>query len=309
MAIVEESRLGPVGAPAPLDEPAPPKGTPRTEHKRSPLLLELGVIAFLGWIYDWLQDLAPLRRSLALSHARAILSFEQRLGLAPERALDHWLNNHHALAYLCSDFYDNAIFVVTLGLAAVLWWCRPDLYRPLRNDLVLANLVGFGVFWLYPVAPPRMLPGFIDVVEKVGGLGSWHNMLIHHADQLAAMPSMHLAWAAWCSLVVWRTAGRGRWRWPARIFAFAYPSATAWVVMATANHYLADVVAGLACLLFAVVVVEVCGRWTVTNGRGRKVRFPLGSSRVPAARHFRAEEAAGPPRRSPPPGGGCAPQG
>ena len=144
-----------------------------------------------------------------MRNGQGILSFEERLHIAPERYLDNWLTHHHVLAYVSSDFYDNAIFGVTLGLAAWIWWRRPDIYRPLRNELVLANLIGFTVFWLYPVAPPRMLPGFTDIVEKVGGLGSWHNTLISHADQLAAMPSMHLAWAVWCSLVVWRLASRG----------------------------------------------------------------------------------------------------
>jgi len=215
------------------------------------------VIAFLGWIYDWLQDLAPLREGLALRNGRALLSFERSIGLAPEKALDHWLDHHYVLAYISSDFYDNAIFGVTLGLAAWIWWRRPDIYRPLRNDLVLANAIGLAVFWLFPVAPPRMLSGFVDVVEKVGGLGSWHNTLISHADQLAAMPSMHLAWAVWCSLVVWRLASPGPWRVAGVVVGVAYPLATAWVVMATANHYLADVVAGTACTAVSVLVVEV----------------------------------------------------
>jgi PAP2 superfamily len=230
---------------------APPKA------RRSPLLLELAVIAFLGWIYDWLQNLAPVRLNLALRNGQGILSFEERLHISPERYLDNWLTHHYVLAYISSDFYDNAIFGVTLGLAVWIWWRRPDIYRPLRNELVLANLIGFAVFWLFPVAPPRMLPGFTDIVEKVGGLGSWHNALISHADQLAAMPSMHLAWAVWCSLVVWRLASEGVWRRAALIFGIAYPLSTAWVVMATANHYLMDVVAGTATTVVAVVVVEL----------------------------------------------------
>jgi hypothetical protein len=162
------------------------------------------------------------------------------------------------LAYIASDFYDNAIFGVTLGLAAWTWWRRPDIYRPLRNDLVLANLIGFVVFWLYPLAPPRMLPGFVDVVEKVGGLGSWHNLLIAHADQLAAMPSMHLAWAVWCSLVVWRLVpARRAWRGAAGAFGVLYPLSTALVVLATANHYTLDVLAGTAATAISVVAVEV----------------------------------------------------
>jgi hypothetical protein len=244
-----------------VDQPTPSADGPATagavaQAKRSPLPLELGVIAFLGWIYDWLQNLAPLRRGLAFSNARALLSFEERLGIAPERSLDHWLNHHYLLAYVSSDFYDNAIFGVTLGLAAWIWWRRPDIYRPLRNDLVLTNVIGFAVFWLYPVAPPRMLPGFVDVVAHVGGLGSWHKTLIDSADQFAAMPSMHLAWALWCSLVVWRLSGRGRWRWAVGFLAIAYPLSTAFVVMATANHYLLDAVAGVACFAVSTLIVE-----------------------------------------------------
>ena len=93
-------------------------GGPRHPGKRSPIVIELAVIAFLGWIYDWLQSLAPLRVNLAFKHARAVLSFERRLGIAPEHALNHWLAHQHVLAYIASDFYDNAIFGVTLGLAA-----------------------------------------------------------------------------------------------------------------------------------------------------------------------------------------------
>jgi hypothetical protein len=262
MAVVED-RGGGAGhlVPAPLgDAPAPPAlpAGPAPGARRSPLVLELAVIAFLGWIYDWLQNLAPLRTDLALRHARAVLSLEERLHIAPEHYLDHWLAHEHVLAYIASDFYDNAIFGVTLGLAAWIWWRRPDIYRPLRNDLVLANLIGFAVFWQYPLAPPRMLPRFVDVVETVGGLGSWHSTLINHADQLAAMPSMHLAWAVWCSLVVWRLAApRRAWRGAAAAFGVLYPLSTAFVVLATANHYTLDVLAGVATLAISVAAVEL----------------------------------------------------
>jgi uncharacterized membrane protein YdcZ (DUF606 family) len=105
-----------------------------------------------------------------------------------------------------------------------------------------------------------MLPGFIDVVAKVGGLGSWHNLLISHADQLAAMPSMHLAWAVWCSLVVWRLVPpRRAWRWAAGLLGVLYLLTTALVVLATANHYTLDVLAGTAATIISVVVVEVVG--------------------------------------------------
>ncbi len=98
--------------------------------KRSRIAVELAWLLFLVFIYDWLQDLAPLRRTLAFVNARALLSFEISAGLDPERALDHWLAHQHVLAFVLSTFYSNGIFVVTFAFAAYLWWARPDLYRP-----------------------------------------------------------------------------------------------------------------------------------------------------------------------------------
>lgn len=260
--------------------------------RRSPLLVELALVAFLGWLYDWLQDLAPLRRQLAIAHGQAVLSFETRLGISPERAMDHWLANQHVLAYIASDFYDNAIFVVTFCFAAWTWWRRPDIYRPLRNTLVLANLIGFTVFWVYPVAPPRMLPGFIDVIERVGGLGSWHNELIRHADQLAAMPSMHLAWAVWCSLVAWRLGGHGWKRVAGRAFAVAYPVVTTFAVLATGNHYVMDVLAGMGCTALSALAADAWARhrrerggrgYSSAGGEGGGVRsVSFAPKKVPA---------------------------
>lgn len=238
--------------------PAPTLGTGL--RSRSPLLAELAVVAFLVWIYDWLQNLAPLRKGLALRHAVALLSFEQRHGLAVEKPLDHWLVGHPLLAEVASNFYDNAIFVVTLGLVAWAWWSRPDLYRPLRNYLVVANLVGFAVFWAYPLAPPRMLAGFVDVVGKYPGIGGWHNELVSHADQLAAMPSLHMAWAVWSALVVWRLWGQGPARRAVAWLAALYPLVTAWDVLATGNHFLLDVAAGLGTTVVSVAAVEAFGR-------------------------------------------------
>lgn len=61
------------------------------------------------------------------------------------------------------------------------------------------------------------------------------------ANQFAAMPSLHLAWAAWCAATVFALT-RHRWL---RILAVCYPVLTAVVVLGTANHYLLDGLAGV----------------------------------------------------------------
>ncbi len=49
----------------------PPAAASSPVSRRSPLLIELAVIAFLGWIYDWLQNLAPVRVDLALRNGES----------------------------------------------------------------------------------------------------------------------------------------------------------------------------------------------------------------------------------------------
>lgn len=209
------------------------------------------MIVFLAWVYDSVANLAPLREKLALAHGRDILSLEQSLHIAPEAALNRWLVANHTFGTLLSYYYDNAHFIVTLGLLSWLWWRRADIYRPLRSSLVAINVIGLIVFWRYPVAPPRMLSGFTDVIASSHTFGSWHTgSLAADANQFAAMPSLHIAWAAWCTLVLWRLSPR---RW-LRTLAVLYPCVTAFAVVATGNHYALDLLGGLLTFAFALAL-------------------------------------------------------
>jgi membrane-associated phospholipid phosphatase len=115
------------------------------------------------------------------------------------------------------------------------------------------NVFAFIVFWRFPVAPPRMLPGFTDVVASSHAFGSWHTgALASEANQLAAMPSLHMAWAAWCTLTIWRISKR---RW-LRVLAVIYPCVTAVAVLSTGNHYVLDLVGGLALMALSTLVAD-----------------------------------------------------
>lgn len=222
---------------------------------RSPLWVEVLVIAWLCWLYDMLTNLAPTRRAIALSHAAGVLSLERTLGLDPELSLNHWLAGHHSLALALSDYYDNAHFVVTLGLLGLLWWRRADIYPFLRNSLVIANLIGFVVFWLWPMAPPRLLPGtgFTDVVAATHAFGSWHTgSLAADADQYAAMPSLHIAWAFWCVVVIWYLTPR----WWLRALGLLHVGITTFVVLGTGNHFVMDVIAGALTAVLSLAIAE-----------------------------------------------------
>ena len=74
---------------------------------------------------------------------------------------------------------------------------------------------------------------------------SWHTgALASQANQLAAMPSLHIAWAVWCTLALWQISAR---TW-VRCLAVLYPCMTALAVLATGNHFVLDLAGGLAAI-------------------------------------------------------------
>jgi hypothetical protein len=217
---------------------------------RPNILGEALIVAWLAWIYDLLSNYAPLRAHEAIANAWGIWHVEATLGIDPELILNRWLSHHYALGQIASYYYDNAHFVVTFGLLGYLYLRRAELYRPLRSALALVNVIAFIVFWFYPLAPPRMLTslGFYDVVGHSDTFGQWHSgALAGAADQFAAMPSLHVAWALWCGVAIWRIA-RGR---RGRLLAILYPCLTTLVIFATGNHFLLDALGGVGALALA----------------------------------------------------------
>jgi hypothetical protein len=156
------------------------------------------------------------------------------------------LTRHHDLSEIAVWIYQHMHTGFTMGVLLLCYLAGPTVYRPARNALVLMNLVGLVVFFLLPVMPPRLLPGsgFVDSVA-LAGFGTAHSPGPVAADQYAAMPSLHLGWAVWVTIVVMALLHRFRVRW----IAVLHPIVTAIVVVVTANHYVLDVVAGTAVAL------------------------------------------------------------
>jgi hypothetical protein len=257
----------------------------RRADARAPIWIELVVIAWLFWLYDVVNNTAPLRQALARSNASSLLSLESTLHIDPELTLNRWLAGHATLGSIASYYYFFTHGAVTLAVLVLLWWLDAPLYRRLRTRLVIVNLIAFVVFWRYPLAPPRMFPGrgFIDVIGHSHSLVSWSSgALVDDADQLAAMPSLHVAWALWSGIALWQLFRRRT------IVALAvlYPLTTTFVVLATANHYVLDVLAGAATLALAFVLARAFDRL--------RAGAPAAGARSPARGRIEAPAALDP---------------
>jgi hypothetical protein len=113
-----------------------------------------------------------------------------------------------------------------------------------RNMFVIAMAIALVGYTVFPTAPPRFLPewGFIDTVSDITGVHVSHASASMNAlfNPYAAVPSMHVAFAL---MIGWPLARLARWRL-VRVAWFLYPFLMAFVIIATANHFIFDALLG-----------------------------------------------------------------
>ncbi len=208
----------------------------------------------------------------ATDNARFVQMLERTFRLAVEYPFNHAMLAHPIAVYGTGYFYRLCV----LAVPAVLVWLyvrHPGRYRYLRTVLVVATLIDLPLVWLFPESPPRFAQhGIVDYVADFDILGGASLRDPHSGvNLLAAMPSMHIAWTSWSAYAVFLSV---RWRHPrAAWLAWLFPLLTAFVVLATGNHYVLDIAGGVAVLAVAIALTTWAGRSRRAHLR-TAVRFP-----------------------------------
>jgi hypothetical protein len=231
----------------------------RSAVSRHPALRYLQIIP-VGLVL-WGLDMADRFRSGAalagLAHAVVINAISLRLGGGFADQMNDWLAVHPAAATVAAWYYVAVQAAVTAIVGLLLIWRRVPAFRWHRNALIAGNVIGLVVFWLYPVAPPRMLPGYHDVTAAAVPLFS--SLLEGKAaGQFASLPSLHVTWALWVAV-----AAAALTRRPVlRAAVWLYPALAVIDVLATANHYWLDVITatGVLALAYALAASLELGR-------------------------------------------------
>ncbi len=227
--------------------------TPDNESSRPLLRRELAIWLAMLAVYVALTNIdRPGREQAAFDSSRWLFELERSLHIDIELALNHWLVPRGALRVAANYEYAITYIVSSLVLLVWLYRRRPTTYRWARTSFIVMNIVSLVCFAVYPVAPPRMLAdlGFTDTVVLDRTWGSWGSPLGEQVNQLAAMPSLHIGWALWVSLILATTASGKL----VQTCSGAHVLLTLLVIMATANHYLVDAAGGA---LVAVVPVAM----------------------------------------------------
>ncbi len=238
------------------------------------------------------QGSRSVSADVAFRNARALLRLEHHIGLGWERPVQRVFLHAEPLVKGLNIFYGSAHFIVTVGVLVWLFFRQSHRYRMWRWALATTTLLALIGFTAFPLMPPRLLPveeraqalvathpglghdaasrqalvevrggtyrsakyPYDDTLETIGGLWNFESGAIAKlSNQYAAMPSLHFAWSMWCACAL----VPGLRRRGAKALAIAHPVLTGTAIVATANHYVLDAVAGAATLAIGIALAHL----------------------------------------------------
>lgn len=195
---------------------------------------------------------------MARGNARALVAFERALHLDGEHAVQQLILGHPRLVTLADWTYMCGHRPVLAATLAVLFVRKPDRFYLLRNTLLISGGISLLVFATFPVVPPRLFQsGMVDTIAEHSNA---YRVLQPPAliDRFASMPSLHFGWNLLVGALIW-TSTRNR---VLRAFAVLMPAAMAFAVVATANHYVADVFAGSVVAMVGLLLPAGFRAWS-----------------------------------------------
>ncbi|GAA3810989.1 bifunctional glycosyltransferase 87/phosphatase PAP2 family protein [Streptomyces chiangmaiensis] len=217
---------------------------------RPNLLLELLLIRVTYAAYARVRlaasgDSSTAGRVTAERHGDQILAVERFLHIDIERWANHAVVGVGRLRGFFDFYYESFHFVFPLAVLGVLYWRSPVDYRWARSVIGFTTFVALIGFWLYPLAPPRLMPhlGIIDTVHGVQDFSKPdYGTFTALTNQYAAMPSLHFGWSLWCGLTIAILAPK----WWMKVLGLLHPLFTVSAIVATGNHWVLDAVGGAA---------------------------------------------------------------
>lgn len=219
-----------------------------------PAALEFAVVASLYSIWRMAKNLPLTQADGAIERAYDIVAVQEFFRLPSELTLQRFVLDHDWLAWFSAHYY--AIAHVP-GIVVFLVWLyarHRDVYPHWRTALAIVTACCLFIRFV-KVAPPRYLTelGYVDVsvlygIDVYGEAGSGVS------SQFAAMPSLHVAWAAVVGFGA-LAASTSRWRW----IGLAHFGLTMFVVAATGHHWWLDGIVALA-LLWVALRLDTAGR-------------------------------------------------
>ena len=252
--------------------------------RRLPFLVECWYWALIYWVYQLGRAFTAVTIvqgtvHSARAHAIQLIHLEQSLHIFWEPAIQqcflqypalmHWINRTYSFIHIPGTILFLVwLYYVTITSRPEDFTNGPAIYQARRRTMAVCNLIAFAVFTAWPCMPPRLLSdplyhgaraqearsyGFVDTVHGAEGESSvWTSNKF--CNQYAAMPSLHFGYSLLIGLTIASMDGSqlGR-RLDLRdrvsavmmkVLGIAYPTLMLVCIVATANHFILDAVAG-----------------------------------------------------------------
>jgi membrane-associated phospholipid phosphatase len=211
---------------------------------------------WLGFYFGYLavRGVADRNPTRAIVNGIDVIDFEQRVfHHLFEQTAQRMVDASHLALTVTAWTYWNSEFTVLCITLLFVYLRRHERFARFRNTVLLANMIGLLGYIFVPTAPPWMFTayGFVDGVNHSTGLVN------AMANPYAAMPSLHAA----DSLIVGYFLFRACRHWWAKLLWALWPAWVWFCVMATANHYLLDVLAGILVALVSIAIVAKVPRY------------------------------------------------
>jgi hypothetical protein len=272
---------------------------PLAKRWRRGWVVELAAMAGLYWLYESARGWVAGTTAAALANARGIIDAEKWLGIYWERSIQHAFLNADWFITFWNFWYGTVHFLIPAGVLVLLFKKMPARYVRWRNTLLAMWAIGVLVFWLYPLAPPRLMPPVCgrdrdrpcivdtavparytnfgphpDLKFRSNGLPT-KATLDQYANPYAAMPSFHVGWSTFSALAIWPLLRR---RWMKGL-VIVYLGTVIFCIVVTGNHWLLDVPGGWAIvgLGYATAVALERALATMPRARARRASASVGA--------------------------------
>jgi hypothetical protein len=257
------------------------------DHRSRRGTRELALFAAAYLTYFGVRALTQGAVPNAISNAVGVMHLERILGIDVEDSVQDVVAGSHTLVDAANALYIWGHWPLLIVGGVLLFHLAPEHYYRLRNVCLLSGAFGLVVFALFPVAPPRLAPsGLVDTITLHAR--AYRTVLpASLVNEYAAMPSFHAGW----NLILGVELFRATRNVALRAFAIAMPVAMAFAVVATANHYVLDVLAGALAVSLALLVVTGIERRRRPSTVGTDARPEHAVPRRPSGRQRRGHAA------------------
>jgi membrane-associated phospholipid phosphatase len=224
-----------------------PKGWPDA-------LLQVAIWLCVDGLYELVRGLTEGSHVAAFANGNRVVELEQTTHTFFEVDFQRLILDDRWLIDVTNFLYMNLHFVGTSAFLAWLYLRRNEVFYFVRNVFIGTMAIAIAIHAIFPTAPPRLLTqyGFVDTIFNIAGVDQDKGAISALVNKYAAVPSVHVGFA----LIIGVTAAiLARRRW-ARVLWACYPLLMLYIVVATANHFWLDGLAGAMAAGLAVLLAR-----------------------------------------------------